>query len=185
MQKRRSIKQAKLLASAQSLIHQQGLHKTTLADIAEDSGVSIGNMYYYFKTKEDILRAVAGSQVEQFNDMVAAFKTLPSPRARLAAFIDERTKIAPEVAKWGCPIGSLIQEIAKYDVDLQDGHNALKARLSWAEQQFSQMEVAQPAMFAQRYVASLQGACLLASTYHDPSIFIEQGEQLKAWLDTL
>ena len=45
-----------LLEAANKLVHQQGFNQTTLADIAKAAQVPLGNVYYYFKTKEDIVR---------------------------------------------------------------------------------------------------------------------------------
>ena len=51
---RTSDKRERLVNSADTLILRQGFKQTTLADIADDSGVPLGNVYYYFKSKEDI-----------------------------------------------------------------------------------------------------------------------------------
>ena len=39
---------------------EQGIEKTTLADIAQAADVPVGNIYYYFKTKDELVRAVVG-----------------------------------------------------------------------------------------------------------------------------
>ncbi|MBT3413924.1 MAG: TetR/AcrR family transcriptional regulator, partial [Nitrospina sp.] len=46
-----SDKREKLVQSAGKLFHQVGFNQTSIADIAEDSGVPLGNVHYYFKTK--------------------------------------------------------------------------------------------------------------------------------------
>ena len=46
------------MESARALIHEQGVQRTTLADIAERADVPLGNVYYYFKTKDDLIGAV-------------------------------------------------------------------------------------------------------------------------------
>jgi len=45
-------KRTRLINTASKLAHEHGFNQTTLADIARDSGVPLGNVYYYFKTKE-------------------------------------------------------------------------------------------------------------------------------------
>ena len=55
---RTSDKRERLIDAANVLIHRHGFHKTTLADIAKESDVPLGNVYYYFKTKEEICDAV-------------------------------------------------------------------------------------------------------------------------------
>ena len=43
-------KRARLVAAACQVLHEQGVERTTLADIALAAGVPVGNVYYYFKT---------------------------------------------------------------------------------------------------------------------------------------
>ena len=51
-------KRERLVASAGDLLHRQGVAATTLAQVAEAADVPAGNVYYYFKTKDDLVRAV-------------------------------------------------------------------------------------------------------------------------------
>ncbi|MFM2281198.1 MAG: hypothetical protein RLZZ444_3429, partial [Pseudomonadota bacterium] len=43
---------------ADRLFYEQGFDSTAFADIAEAVGISRGNFYHHFKTKDDILAAV-------------------------------------------------------------------------------------------------------------------------------
>jgi AcrR family transcriptional regulator len=49
-------KRARLIQTAAGLSYQRGFRETTLADIAEAARVPLGNVYYYFKTKEELAR---------------------------------------------------------------------------------------------------------------------------------
>jgi len=44
-------KRARLMEAAETLFYQQGVHRTTLADIAQEAEVPLGNIYYHFRTK--------------------------------------------------------------------------------------------------------------------------------------
>ncbi|TCK18145.1 TetR family transcriptional regulator [Thiogranum longum] len=46
-----SDKRERLISAADKLILQQGFKQNTLADIANDARVPLGNVYYYFKIK--------------------------------------------------------------------------------------------------------------------------------------
>jgi len=46
--------QARILAAAAKLFTRQGFHGTSTRDIAAEAGVSLGNIYNYFPTKESI-----------------------------------------------------------------------------------------------------------------------------------
>ena len=50
---RRNDKRERLVQAADKLIYEQTFHTTTLANIAKLAEVPLGNVYYYFKTKED------------------------------------------------------------------------------------------------------------------------------------
>jgi AcrR family transcriptional regulator len=54
-------KRDRLIAGARETIHRQGVEATTLADIAEASGVPLGNVYYYFKSKDELVAAAIDS----------------------------------------------------------------------------------------------------------------------------
>ena len=51
-------KRERLVASAGDLMHRHGVPSTTLAQVADAAGVPLGNVYYYFKTKDDLIRGV-------------------------------------------------------------------------------------------------------------------------------
>jgi AcrR family transcriptional regulator len=49
----------KIETAALQVFVKQGFHGTTIRDIANASGVSIGNIYTYYKTKEDLYQQIA------------------------------------------------------------------------------------------------------------------------------
>jgi AcrR family transcriptional regulator len=49
----------KIEAAALQVFVKQGFHGTSIRDIANASDVSIGNIYNYYKTKEDLYKAIA------------------------------------------------------------------------------------------------------------------------------
>ena len=50
-------KRVRLTEAAETLFSQQGVHRTTLADIAQEAEVPLGNIYYHFRTKELLIEA--------------------------------------------------------------------------------------------------------------------------------
>ena len=68
------------------MVYQQGIEKTTLADIAAAAGVPLGNVYYYFKTKSDLVDAIVESHVAEADALLAAIDAAhAAPRDRLKA----------------------------------------------------------------------------------------------------
>jgi AcrR family transcriptional regulator len=52
-------RRGEILAAALRCFSQNGFHNTTIADIVRESGVSQGTFYLYFKTKDDVIAALA------------------------------------------------------------------------------------------------------------------------------
>jgi AcrR family transcriptional regulator len=54
-EKIRSASRARILASARKLFLKRGYESTTMQDIVREAGTSIGNAYFYFGNKEELL----------------------------------------------------------------------------------------------------------------------------------
>src|SRR5260370_13261986 len=107
-------KRQRLIAAASRLLHQQGAEKTTLADIAQAADVPVGNVYYYFKTKDDIIAAVIEAHVELAKAALTSIDTSHrSPKSRLKALVAEYADQSEVIALYGCPHGSLCSELDK------------------------------------------------------------------------
>src|SRR5690242_1589150 len=82
-------KRERLVASAGDLLHRQGVLATTLAQVAKAAGVPPGNVYYYFKTKDDLVTAVIDAQCAQVRAMLDSLRTRRGPAARLKALAQQ------------------------------------------------------------------------------------------------
>ena len=180
MQKR-SNKREKLLDAATQLIHQQGFKHTTLADIAEQSEVPLGNVYYYFKTKEDLASAVINDRKEDLNNIIDGWeKVYQDPRQRLLAYLDLLDSHKDSIAKNGCPIGGLCQELNKEIGFLGElAGETMQLQIDWAESQFRQMGVEDPNGAAIELMSTLQGISLIANSLKMPKIVSEQIARLR------
>ena len=109
----RPAKRERLVAAATQLLHEQGIERTTLAGIALAADVPAGNVYYYFKTKDDVIAAVVDAHAQQVTTTLAVIDSHHrSPRGRLKAFVREFTAQSELVAQHGCPLGSLARRSA-------------------------------------------------------------------------
>ena len=57
-------KRTRLIETATKLAYARGFRETSLADIAAAARVPVGNVYYYFKTKEELAEAVVERRLE-------------------------------------------------------------------------------------------------------------------------
>jgi TetR/AcrR family transcriptional regulator, transcriptional repressor for nem operon len=178
-------KRERLVESARVLIHEQGVHRTTLAEVAERGDVPLGNVYYYFKTKDELVRAVLEGYQEQAEVLVAAFERHRTPQARLKALVRNWGDMRDEVARHGCPMGSLCAELDKLDGGADRDAAAVMVRIiDWAEDQFRQLGRRDAHDLAVTLFAGIQGAALLANTFRDPDILTRQGRRLERWIDS-
>ena len=88
-EKRREERRTGMVATARRLFAAQGYEATSMQQVATEAGTSIGNCYFYFRNKEDLLRAV----IEEVNGEIgreidAAIARVPIGPARLAAAIE-------------------------------------------------------------------------------------------------
>jgi len=181
---RTSDKREKLLAAARELIHQQGYRHTTLAEIAQRSEVPLGNVYYYFKTKDDIAAAVINEHLESFRAQFRQWETaIPEPSERLTALLNYLESLKDVMAQVGCPIGSLCQELSKENGPLaEQASNILTFQLDWVERQFATMGHENARALAIELVTNLQGISLLANSLGDAELVSQQVMRLRHWL---
>ena len=177
----------KLIKAAMGLFHRQGFHRTTLADIAQEAEVPLGNVYYHFRTKEALAEAVIADHIAQLERDFAQWEQLPEPRDRLKAAIQKSSGLAEMFAQSGCPHGSLGTELEKEDNPLaQAASELLKRHVAWAEKQFRQLGLGDEAYdYAVDLNSSLQGIYVLAHAFRSPELLRRKLVRLVAWLDSI
>jgi AcrR family transcriptional regulator len=179
-------KRERLIASATDLVHRQGVQRTTLAEIAQAADVPPGNVYYYFKTRDDLVRAVIGSHAESVRALLASLERRATPAARLKALAHSWADVAELVASHGCPIGTLCSELGKQDDGLgRDAAGLFQLILDWAEEQFRAMGRKDARELATTLLAGVQGAAVLAHGFGDPNLMTRQARRLERWIDSL
>jgi len=184
---RRPGKRERLIAAASWLLHQQGVERTTLADIAKAADVPVGNVYYYFKAKDDVVRAVIEAHVQQIKTTLAAIEARHrSPKSRLKAFVREFTAQSEIVAQFGCPLGSLCSELDKRVTEPGlPAADLMRLPIEWAEGQFRLLGRADARDLAFDLLAAYEGSALLANTMRDPEILSGAARRIDRWIDTL
>ena len=180
-------KRERLIAAAAQLLHEQGIERTTLADIAKAADVPAGNVYYYFKTKDEVIAAVIGAHAQQIKVTLAAIDAHHrSPKSRLKALVREFTGQSEIVAQYGCPLGSLCSELDKRIKDSGlPAAELMRLPIEWAQQQFRSLGRPDARDLAFDLLAAYEGSALLANTMHDPEILSGAARRIDHWIDTL
>jgi AcrR family transcriptional regulator len=180
-------KRTRLVAAAAELIYRQGVARTTLADIAQAADVPLGNVYYYFKTKDDIVGAVAEAHGDRIESILAELERRHrSPKRRLEALMSVLATRADAIAQYGCRYGTLCSELAKR----AEGSDPAAARLmqillDWSEQQFRAMGRRDAHDLAVELVASYEGSAVLTSALGQPELMARQTRRLQRWIEAL
>jgi AcrR family transcriptional regulator len=179
-------KRARLISGARAVIHHQGVEKTTLADIAEAAEVPVGNVYYYFKTKDELVQAAIAAQAEEIISILSALEHHRTPKARLKAFVRMVADQGELTARYGCPQGSLCSELDKRDDDTSRScAQLIKLPIDWAERQFRAMGRRDADELAVALQAAYQGIALLTNTFRDPELMRREARRLERWIDSL
>src|SRR4051812_10767845 len=99
-------KRDRLIDAASRLFYENGVERTTIADIATAADVPSGNVYYYFKIKDDIVDAVVCARVTEIEARLAALaKRYANPTDRLKALFNSLAAQAETIAQRGCATG--------------------------------------------------------------------------------
>jgi len=93
-------KKAQILTAAQVCFVRKGFHNTTINDICSETGMSAGNIYRYFESKEVIIEAFA---MEELQWMTTAIKDVPSSSDMLQAIVDTAFWTASTLMREGRP----------------------------------------------------------------------------------
>lgn len=179
-------KRERLVQAAVQVFHEQGVEKTTLGDIARAAEVPLGNVYYYFKTKDQLVEAAVDAHCEQLDALTTRLDTLQDPAARLKALVAGWVDQRETAARFGCPFGTLATELDKRDDGLdRAAAKVMRALLDWVESQFTQLGRADAAALAVELVAAYQGMSVLTNTLRDPGLMAAQGARLQSWIEAV
>jgi AcrR family transcriptional regulator len=179
-------KRERLVASATELLRSQGVHRTTLAEVAARAEVPLGNVYYYFKARDDLVGAVIEQWKSVLGDQLGRLGERGTPQSRLKGLAELWTASAAMVAADGCPLGGLSYELNKCHDALSDHAGELLATLlDFAEAQFRELRLRDPRGLAVHLISGIQGAALLANTFGDAPLLRAEVRRLERWIDEL
>jgi TetR/AcrR family transcriptional repressor of nem operon len=118
----------KIIKVAARLFHKNGYQITTVDEIAETTGVTKSNLYYHFRSKEELALKSLDSRMKQFESEVI-LSTLAdislSPKKRLQRFYDRVSNFHRDLkCRYGCPFGNLA-------IEMSDVSEKFRKRLSY------------------------------------------------------
>lgn len=172
--------------AADRLFYERGFDATSFADIAAAVGLSRGNFYYHFKTKDEILDAVIAHRLVATRALLAGWEREGgTPAARIRRFIHILIMNRPKIVAYGCPVGTLCGELAKLDHVARGRAAALFGLFrDWLAQQFAELgREADADRLALHLLMRSQGVATLATAFGDTDFIDREVAEMCAWLD--
>ncbi|MCB2101364.1 MAG: TetR/AcrR family transcriptional regulator [Rhodobacterales bacterium] len=175
----------RIIDAADDLFYRQGFEHTSFADIAASVGLSRGNFYYHFKTKDDILDAVIVKRLADTRALLDQWEFAGrNPADRIRAFIHILIANQAKIMAHGCPVGTLCAELSKLDHGAQDQANRLFTLFrTWLARQFALLGRDDGDDLALHLLALSQGVATLANAFRDKAFVDREVRRMEAWLD--
>ena len=176
----------RVVAAADELFYRQGYENTSFSDIADAVGISRGNFYYHFKSKDEILNAVIDTRVSGIDAMLNEWdKEFTDPKQRLHHYIDMQLRNQENISSHGCPVGSLCTELAKTDHSmLNDANKMFTVFRDWLITQLKLLGIKKNVkQVAMHLLARGQGIATVTNAFEDKEFLQLEVKQLKQWLD--
>ena len=181
-------KRGRLVEAAKETFYHQGVTRTTLADIAQQADVPLGNVYYHFRTKEALIEAVIQDHLQDLQAFLERLAHNPDPRQRLLALVAAGQESEQALVRYGCPYGSLCQELDKEgNQPASIASQLFETYLAWAETQFRLLgkDEQEAKDCALDLISSLQGTYLLTNSFRSPELLERKLQRLASWLRTI
>ncbi len=177
-----------IIEAADGLFYRQGFEHTSFAHIAAAVGISRGNFYHHFKSKDEILAAVIALRVERTRAMLEEWERGgATPRQRIGRFVRMLLDNREPIMQYGCPVGTLCAELEK----LKHASRAEAAGLfrlfnDWLAQQFRALGCGRASRkLALHLLGRSQGVATLASALGDEDYIRAEVREMEGWLDAV
>ena len=155
-----------------------GVCGTTLKDVAEVSGVPLGNLYYYFKTRSELVLAVLDECERELRALLARLAPL-APEAWLTAYFSWLLQDPDGAARLGCPFGTLAAELrALGDPAAPRAAEIVRAYAGAVRAQALALALSPEA--AEDVFLTVQGAYTVSRALGDAALFSTAVERLRA-----
>ena len=166
---------ARIVTAAADLVLERGVGGTTLDDIRAGTSTSKGQLFHYFPSgKTELVAAIAAFQAERVLQAQQPFLGHLDTWEAWDGWRDAVVRHYGSQPHWGCPIGSLVNEVLAEDprlgeavaAHLEEWRGYLEAGLARMRASGLLPDDASPRTLSTAILAALQGGLLLAQTSH-------------------
>jgi len=178
----------RIVAEADRLFYEQGFEHTSFAAVAEAVGISRGNFYYHFKSKDEILQAVIAARLAATRALLDGWSRQDEePASRIRSFIHIVIANQQKIMRHGCPVGTLCAELAKLEHPAESQATRLLSLFrTWLRKQFQLLGRAADADALALHVLSFsQGVAALSQAFRDKRFVQREVDRICASLDEI
>ncbi len=188
----------KIIAAAAELFYRNGYHATGLDKVIRRAGVTKGNFYYHFPSKEALAIATLDWQYERFSTEIRE-QVLSRRGNALEALLNLLNYMAGRQKKQheegqilGCYFGNFALELSSVSPAVRDKVNAVFASyaelieklLRHARKKGLISESLDPGQLAPVILGQIEGAILLDKARHQPGNFDQSIEFIRNYLES-
>ena len=177
---------AAIVEAADRLFYETGFASTSFADIAAAVKLSRGNFYYHFKSKDEILAAVIALRLERTRKLLAQWEDEgDDAEGRILSFVGILIANRAKIMRFGCPVGTLCNELAKLDHAAgADAARLFELFRDWLARQFRALGHGEDeaARLAMHLLARSQGVATLASSIGDEAFIDAEVAEMRGFV---
>lgn len=175
---------ARIVEAADQLMYERGVASTTLADIRAASATSKSQLYQHFADKDALVKAIIETRAEAVLAQQRRRLTRVESLRGLELWRDELIeRNALRNGAYGCPLGTLANEIADHDEDtrrtIATHFETWLQLLIGALEELKTSDILRPDAdsyaLATELLAALQGGYLLAKTARNVPLCVRLG----------
>ncbi|HEY9050185.1 MAG TPA: TetR/AcrR family transcriptional regulator [Gammaproteobacteria bacterium] len=177
----------RIVEAANRLFYIKGYNQTSFAAVADEVGISKGNLHYHFRSKDDLLDAIISFRINFIKQNLANWdEEYPDGKARLKRFVQMLLNEEADLVRYGCPLGSLNMELGKDQRDLQKrSREMFDLFQQWLEKAFKQMGRKDSKSLSTHLLTMAQGAALMTYVYSDRDLLKAECKNMFEWIETL
>lgn len=187
MRETRQDSRERIIIAANRLFYIKGYNQTSFADVADEVGISKGNLHYHFRSKDDLLEAIITLRIQEIKRNLGEWdEEFPEPKDKLRRFAQMLLNEETDLVRYGCPLGSLNMELGKYQEGLRDkSREMFELYRHWLENIFHQMGREDYGELSIHLLTMMQGTTLMTYVYADSQMLKDEHKKIIEWIETL
>jgi len=188
--------QERLLDAAETLMLAKGFVATTVDEVCESAGVTKGGFFHYFKSKEELGKAV----LDRFCNVrlklmqESASQKKREPLERVYGWVDFAINMSKSpLAKNGCLLGNFAQELSDTNPRMRslcaqrfaEWTDLLRQDLDEAKAKHLPKSRLDTGSLAEHFIAVIEGALILAKAKQDMGVVEKNLTHFRGYLTSL